>query len=594
MFDLELSSALSPLIFCIAMLSGFGFIRSALQVRDELKRVSASPALQGRDVLDLEHLFKHIARPNINISVTLCTLLGLFGTFWGMSEGLSGIDTSELKQIEAGAKTLIGGMSTAFSTSLVGVLCSIILMGLQGVTYRYLDWFERSVRHQITTLHSSRIISPLQLLSYIAQAQNAQDSEKMSAAVQALSKAASGFNLEALGVQIGASLERSIKEHMMPPLMRVADEVKELRASHEEQREEMLRSVIRALQDEVFEPMSQNISALADQLQVSDQNTQKLIEAVQIVARDIHSVNDQVNQSLTAMQETQEKTIRAMGVFLRKLNEELQRTEETIRETTTSSLRLLEEQQTTFKETAYEAAQMLTQVREDTRQMLEEGVRQVAQQASEILIQARREVEEGLRSVPEMLTKTREETQEQLTAFRVEYQERLQAFFDRQSEILNEVLGSQKDALAEVVLSLKAAFEDEYTRRRELGVETGAHLETLSASTKLLDALNTSLSAQSATMLPKIAEASQGVAGQLQTLHQMYADTNQTFSSSAERFGHEVTRVISGLQDRQDVLFQTQDEELSKIFTHLVQVVTLLNQTASEVRSALQVARYDR
>jgi hypothetical protein len=596
MFQLDNPTGLvvSCFIAVILFYSLRQLISSLNYAKNEIPRTLESLTFGRGETIELETLFDHIKLGNVSTGITLCTLFGLFGTFLGMSDGLSGIGTEDIKKITEGATLLIRGMSSAFVTSLVGIFSSIALMIAQGIINEKISKSLISAKEHVKSEYSHLIVSPLLLLKIIASAQAAQDTDKMSSAIESLSKAAAGFNLDALGAQIGKSLETSIEQHMMPPLVNIANEVRDLRDSHERQREEILKSVINELQAEVFEPMSRNISSLADQLIVSDRNTQNLITSVDIVANDIRSVNDQVNVSLSQMQQTQQNTLEALRIFLSKLKEELTRTEETIRSTTQSSLTLLEQQQETFKQTAHQASDMLTIVREDTRQMLEEGVKKVALQAGEILHVARTEVEEGLKAVPEMLSKTREETQIQLTAFRTEYQERLQAFFNQQTELLDEVLGSQSIALSEVVQNLRAAFEDEYNRRLELGTTTAEQLEDLSASAKQLDALNTSLSAQAVTMLPKIAEASQGVAVQLQSLHNMYSESNRTFADSAQQFGDEVSRVVVGLQDRQDVLFKAQDDELSKILTHLIQVTTLLNQTATEVRNTLQVVRYDR
>ena len=582
------SQPINALIILITISSWrilYGAYKSKLGLIDEL-------TAQKKQLQQIEDRFSELRLPSINIGITLCTLMGLLGTFWGMTQGLSdlGLNNSDLDQITSGAKSLIGGMSAAFSTSLMGIFCSIVLMILQA-------FYSFRLQSKLTELREAfkdRLSTPLSLLKVIAKSQSAQDPEKMASAVELLAQAAAGFNLESLGVQIGQSLEKSVREHMVPPLIALSQEVKDLRLSHEAQREEMLRELISELQAEVFNPINQQLSTLSTQLKVSDQNTQRLVGAVEVVTQDIQLVNERVNESLVKMQETQAQTVRALGIFLQKLHAELTRTEETIRETTNASLKLLVAQQEVFQKTAQEASEMLTQVRNDTRELLEEGVKEVAKQASAILISARHEVEVGLRAVPEMLTKTREETQSQLTSFREEYQQRLQAFFDQQNELLNEVLGTHKDALADIVAQMRSTFEREYERRLALGIQTDSQLETLSASAKLLDALNVSLSTQSATMLPKIAEASQGVAIQLRSLHEMYAESNHTFVEASKRFGNEVARVTTGLQDRQDHLFESQDRELSKILTHLVQIVTLLFNTTNEVKGALQLAKYDR
>lgn len=52
--------------------------------------------------------------------------LGLLGTFLGLTLGVSGFDSSNTENIQKGIQSLLSGMSTAFSTSLVGMICSLI------------------------------------------------------------------------------------------------------------------------------------------------------------------------------------------------------------------------------------------------------------------------------------------------------------------------------------------------------------------------------------------------------------------------------------------------------------------------------------
>lgn len=52
--------------------------------------------------------------------------LGLLGTFLGLTIGIAGFDSSNSSNIQDSIQNLLGGMGTAFSTSLVGMLCSLI------------------------------------------------------------------------------------------------------------------------------------------------------------------------------------------------------------------------------------------------------------------------------------------------------------------------------------------------------------------------------------------------------------------------------------------------------------------------------------
>src|SRR5690606_6070875 len=54
------------------------------------------------------------------------TSLGVLGTFIGLTFGLSGLDSLDPEQLRGGIENLISGMTTAFVTSVVGVILSLI------------------------------------------------------------------------------------------------------------------------------------------------------------------------------------------------------------------------------------------------------------------------------------------------------------------------------------------------------------------------------------------------------------------------------------------------------------------------------------
>jgi ABC-type transporter Mla subunit MlaD len=56
--------------------------------------------------------------------------LGLLGTFLGLTLGVKGIDLSTSENIQDGIQNLLGGMGTAFLTSLAGMGCSLVYTGI--------------------------------------------------------------------------------------------------------------------------------------------------------------------------------------------------------------------------------------------------------------------------------------------------------------------------------------------------------------------------------------------------------------------------------------------------------------------------------
>ena len=56
----------------------------------------------------------------------LLTSLGILGTFIGLMQGLGGLDVSDAAKTMESIPQMIGGMTYAFTTSIVGIACSLI------------------------------------------------------------------------------------------------------------------------------------------------------------------------------------------------------------------------------------------------------------------------------------------------------------------------------------------------------------------------------------------------------------------------------------------------------------------------------------
>lgn len=65
----------------------------------------------------------------------LLTGLGLLGTFLGLIDGLQGVNTGTVEEIANGIDKLLGGMSTAFMTSIAGVGASLAFSAIYKVAY---------------------------------------------------------------------------------------------------------------------------------------------------------------------------------------------------------------------------------------------------------------------------------------------------------------------------------------------------------------------------------------------------------------------------------------------------------------------------
>ena len=117
---------------------------------------SSSPTLMVRRSCDASYYFNNdIISSEMDVDMfnavpSYFTGIGIFGTFLGLSIGIFGMDlrTENIDILKAGVKSMLGGMSTAFVTSLVGLF---IALPFSFFTKRYIG----TLRVQMSLLQSN-------------------------------------------------------------------------------------------------------------------------------------------------------------------------------------------------------------------------------------------------------------------------------------------------------------------------------------------------------------------------------------------------------------------------------------------------------
>ena len=99
--------------------------RSSINIEHELKKKSNMPAAEFFSMSNTCKAYWVNLRQLDTASGTLVGL-GLLGTFWGLTVGISNFQGSNTEQIQTSIQMLLDGMSTAFVTSLAGMFFSLL------------------------------------------------------------------------------------------------------------------------------------------------------------------------------------------------------------------------------------------------------------------------------------------------------------------------------------------------------------------------------------------------------------------------------------------------------------------------------------
>ena len=227
---------------------------------------------------------------------------GILGTFVGLVWGLipfSGIDFTQTGQIQSAIKELLSGISTAFVTSVWGMLTSLLF-----------NWLEKSevsrVSRKIANLQ--RAIDRLFTLTTQEEIaiQQEVELEQQTAALKSFS----------------TDLADKIKIAMSPSLDKLNTTVEELRLQKEESSTDAIGKLIKEFQDSLSSSTVTQMEELAQTVGTAAQSLKNLPDQMQAMIAGVQNQIDQTHQLLGATSAEQTDQIKKMfGEMLEALKE---------------------------------------------------------------------------------------------------------------------------------------------------------------------------------------------------------------------------------------------------------------------------------
>ncbi|TAF12274.1 MAG: hypothetical protein EAZ77_00095, partial [Nostocales cyanobacterium] len=271
-------------------------------------------------------LARPIPRSSLRFVTTLCTAIGVLGTFYGIQEGLQGIDldTRTSEQLMASSKELLVGMKTAFSTSLMGLgsgsLFTLILFAGDSLRQQRRDSLRQKLK-AIAILETAdntnqKAAESLSLVADKLTGLNQLNSESIGEAVgTAISTQFAGLNQlssQAIGEAVGQQMQRVI----IPGLQKMYQEQQKLREIQENQGQRVLEKLIQDLRIEVIEP-------IAVRLDESAELTKQASESVQTLHRELGGISQSLANSILTIQNFQKETLVELQGFAHNLGQTL-------------------------------------------------------------------------------------------------------------------------------------------------------------------------------------------------------------------------------------------------------------------------------
>ena len=177
------------------------------------------------------------------------TAVGLLGTFVGIAMGLADIEpTAATEDLMEGIRTLMGGMSTAFATSIVGITWSVWWLFEFRIAERRLK--SRLDLFLAETARMFRVAEPHETLVRIAEG-----NESVRRAADAIKDTAEEIkgNVQSLGQDLADALEPYFEKHIAGP-------IRSLNTELGDRQTKALRGMVEAFQNTLASSVKQELS----------------------------------------------------------------------------------------------------------------------------------------------------------------------------------------------------------------------------------------------------------------------------------------------------------------------------------------------
>lgn len=521
--------------------------------------------------------------------------IGVLGTFYGIQEGLTDLSLADIggdsQQLLSSSVTLLEGMKTAFSTSLMGLssssLLTFVLFLSQVVRRQHIS----QLRHRLDRI--AFLESPEHLLSKLNLDSNAEAAVSLKEAAENIRE----LSPQAIGSAVG--------ESMRPIFTDINSSLLALREEISQDREELLNTLIQEQRTQLIQPILEELNRTSNLTETTSRLIQETSQAINGLTNELAGVTRSLSGAIETIQEFQQQTLTELNQFAKNLQtilsdfqtgtrDVMEEISDKITQGVDASIKAMEGQKEAFEESAKQAASTFVEIREqletalttqgqeqrrllsDFTETMEQTVSNQAQllsetgdQAKSVMEQASSNLTDTLGNINETLQNTRITVQEELEQFRQQYQEALMHFFEDQDKILEETLGKQRDGLIQMLDKTDAVFVQEYERRKELGEQVDGQIQQVTHFVS-------SVGLTSGERLAQLQEITQSLGGEADKIDQSYANLIQRLNQALDQSNRHLEQELRQSRESSIQFFQAADSATAELSKRLLTAANYL------------------
>lgn len=516
----------------------------------------------------------------------LLTSIGVLGTFLGISLSLSGLslEGADSATLMASAFNLLGGMKTAFYTSLAGMAASVVFTMVLFLSAKRRERCQRSIQSVIA--NQCMEVSPITLLLGMSSGSNAELQErqlKMADAViqsnasitsltRGMEQLLKDLNADKLADTLAGAVRDSVKNEIAPALDVFPKSIDELKQIKLDNGEKLASAITSSMRTDVVEPVLSDLKLLSADVGASQQLTQQLVSNLSELTSELHGTTETLNafqgDTLTKLTEFADSLKAILDQFKTDTDGVLKDIAQEINHALNAAIQGMADQRKAFEDSAEIAGTAFDKQ--------SESLGQIGREASNLMSDANNALQSGLGDIDGKIRQVSNVVQRELESFRKEYQQNLTGFFEQQETILDETLGRQRDGLAGVVADYRKAFEEENALRVGQYAAIREQYEQLQQGVSLVQQLVEAVGLNKATSFDQLQDIARSVGSQVSLLRKEYGQAAQKFSDMTERLPEAMDSYYQRAESSHGEFFESFDAAAAKVHSRLAEAAGLL------------------
>lgn len=520
------------------------------------------------------------------LAPALLTSIGVLGTFLGISMSLYGLNLEGASSatLMTSAFKLLGGMKTAFYTSLAGMLASVVFMII-------LFWCgkarERRQRQLQGVLSKECMeVSPVSVLMGMSPDSNAELQQRQLEMADAVIKSSAStsevaqdmkqllqeLDADKLAKALSDAVRDSVKSEITPALQALPDSLQELKEIKQDNGEKLVSVITTAMRNEVIAPVMEDLRCVSQDMKDSGSSTHELIT-------ELHKLTKELGNTTTTLNTFQQDTLTKLTTFAESLKEILDQFKADtngvlkdisaeINHSLAAAIQGMKDQRSAFEDSA-EAAR-------DAFEGQNEALGRIGSEAAKLMQDANNTLQTGLGDIDGKIREVSTVVQQELESFRTEYQQNLTGFFEQQETLLDETLGRQREGLAGVVADYRKAFEEENVLRVKQYEAIKVQYDQLQQGVGLVQQLVEAVGLNKATAFDQLQDVAKSVGSQVALIRKEYGQAAQKFSDMTEQLPKAMDDYYQRAEASHGEFFESFDDAAAKVHSRLAEAAGLL------------------